>query len=55
MKTHKDLNVWKKSIDLVVHIYELTRFFPKDEIYGITSQLKRASVSIPSNIACPVE
>jgi len=51
MKTHKDLDVWRKSVDFVVDIYELTKSFPKDEIYGITSQIRRASVSIPSNIA----
>lgn len=51
MKTHKDLDVWKKSIDFVVRIYKVTDRFPKNEIYGITSQIRRASVSIPSNIA----
>lgn len=48
---HKDLEVYKKSIDFVVHVYELTKSFPKDEIYGLTSQLRRAVVSVPSNIA----
>jgi len=51
MKTHKDLDVWKKSVDFVVNIYRITSKFPKEEIYGITSQIRRASVSIPSNIA----
>ena len=51
MKTHKDLDVWKKSISFVIEIYRISRKFPKDEIYGITSQIRRASVSIPSNIA----
>ena len=51
MQTHKDLDVWKEGIDLVVKIYKATRDFPKEETYGITSQLRRASVSIPSNIA----
>ena len=51
MKTHKDLDVWKKSIELVTDIYHLTNDFPKEEIYGITSQIRRAAVSIPSNIA----
>lgn len=51
MKTYQDLIVWKKSIDLVVDIYKLTENFPKEEIYGITSQIKRSAVSIPSNIA----
>ncbi len=51
MKTHKDLDVWGKSIELVTHIYELTKSFPKEEIYGLTSQIRRAAVSIPANIA----
>ena len=51
MKTHKDLDVWKKSIDAVVKVYELLSKFPKDEKYGIVSQMKRSVVSIPSNIA----
>ena len=51
MKTHKDLIVWKKSIQLVKSIYVLTNDFPKNEIYGIISQFRRAAVSIPSNIA----
>ena len=51
MKTHKDLLVWQKSIDLVTAMYKLTNGFPSNEIYGLTSQLRRASVSIPSNIA----
>ncbi|UAM96650.1 four helix bundle protein [Polaribacter litorisediminis] len=51
MKTHKDLLVWQKSIDLVTEIYKLTSQFPSNEIYGLVSQLRRASVSIPSNIA----
>ena len=51
MKTHKDLDVWKKSVDLVTLIYEVTKNFPKDEIYGITNQIRRSAVSIPSNIA----
>jgi four helix bundle protein len=51
MKDHKDLDVWKKSMDIVVNIYSITEDFPKDEIYGLTSQIRRAAVSIPSNIA----
>ena len=51
MLTHKDLKVWQKSIDMVVEIYHLTSNFPKEELYGLTSQIRRASVSIPSNIA----
>jgi len=46
-----DLIVWRKAIDLTTCIYKLTRSFPKDEIYGLTSQMRRASISIASNIA----
>lgn len=48
---HKRLDVWKMSVSFVTMIYELTKDFPKSEIYGITSQLRRAAVSTPSNIA----
>jgi len=51
MKDHKELNVWKVSMDFVVEVYSVTKGFPKEEIYGLTSQLRRAAVSIPSNIA----
>jgi four helix bundle protein len=51
MKTHKDLDAWKRAMDLVETIYKCTLSFPSDEIYGLTSQIKRAAVSIPSNIA----
>ncbi len=51
IKTYKDLIVWQKSIELVIKIYELTALFPKEEIYGLTSQIRRAAISIPSNIA----
>ncbi|WP_445955310.1 four helix bundle protein [Yeosuana sp.] len=48
---HKDLDVWKKSMDLVELIYDFTKSFPENEKYGLTSQMRRAAVSIPSNIA----
>jgi len=51
MHTYKDLIVWQKSIELVTKIYLLTEGFPKEEIYGLTSQMRRAAVSIASNIA----
>lgn len=51
MKTHKDLDVWKNSIELVTEIYRISKEFPKDEMYGLTSQIRRAAVSVPSNIA----
>jgi four helix bundle protein len=51
MKSHKDLDVWNKGIDLVTMIYNITRRFPKDELYSLTNQIRRAAISIPSNIA----
>ena len=51
METHKNLIVWQKSIAFVTAVYENTRSFPKDELYGIVSQIRRAAVSIPSNMA----
>ena len=51
IRDHKDLTIWRKSLDLVVEVYRLTRSFPKEEQYGLVSQLRRAAVSIPSNIA----
>ena len=51
VKTHKDLDVWKKSMDFVTKLYKTTISFPKEEIYGLTNQMRRAAVSIPSNIA----
>ena len=51
MKNHKDLDVWKQSMLLAEQIYNLTKDFPTDEKYGLISQMKRAVISIPSNIA----
>jgi S23 ribosomal protein. len=51
LKSYKDLTVWQKSMDLCVEIYEISQTFPSSEIYGLAAQVKRASVSIPSNIA----
>ena len=48
---YKDLNTWQKAIDLTAEIYRLTKNLPKDELYGLTNQMRRAAVSIPSNIA----
>ena len=50
-QTYRDLVVWQKSMDLVISIYQLCRHFPDSERFGLTSQLQRAAVSIPSNIA----
>ncbi|MBS3768559.1 MAG: four helix bundle protein [Candidatus Cloacimonetes bacterium] len=51
MRTHKDLEVWKRSVNFVTKIYEVTQTYPKQEKYGIVSQIRRAAVSIPSNIS----
>ena len=51
MRPHERLDVWKKSIDFVVALYEATERFPNDEKFGLTSQLRRAAVSIAANIA----
>jgi four helix bundle protein len=48
---YRDLLVWKKSMELTVCVYKLTRAFPNDELYGLISQMRRASVSVASNIA----
>ena len=48
---HKDLDVWKKSMDLVESVYKLTQDFPETEKFGLTTQMRRSAVSIPSNIA----
>lgn len=50
-KNYRDLKVWQKSMDLVKRIYFFTQSFPKEEMYGIISQLRRAGISVPSNIA----
>lgn len=51
IRNHKDLEVWKKSMDLVSNIYKITESFPNKEIYGLTNQIRRSAVSVPSNIA----
>jgi four helix bundle protein len=49
--TSEDLKVWRRSMDLVLQVYRCTASFPRQEIYGLTSQMRRSAVSIPSNIA----
>jgi four helix bundle protein len=51
VKDYRELIVWQKAMDLVEQIYSITKQFPREELYGLTSQIRRASVSIPSNIA----
>lgn len=51
VKSYKDLEVWQKAMDLVLKCYQTTKSFPKSEVYGLASQLQRAAVSIPANIA----
>ena len=51
IKSHKDLDVWQKAMAFVVNIYQLTSEFPQAEKYGLASQIQRAAVSVPSNIA----
>ena len=51
LKSFRDLVVWQKAMELVTEIYKVSQKFPKEEMFGLTSQIRRASVSIPSNIA----
>jgi len=51
IESFKDLIVWQKGIELVNEIYKVTKHFPKEELYGLTSQIRRAAISIPANIA----
>ena len=51
MSYYKNLHIWIKAMELVNLIYEVTKSFPKDEVFGLTNQIKRAAVSVPSNIA----
>ena len=51
LKTHRDLDVWREGIELVVKVYEIVQKFPNEERYGLVDQIKRSAISIPSNIA----
>ena len=51
IRTHKDLKIWQRSVALVTRGYAITEKFPKSEMWGLTNQIRRASVSVPSNIA----
>jgi four helix bundle protein len=51
LQTYKELKVWQKSVDLVEHVYVMTKDFPKEERFGLVSQMRRAAISVPANIA----
>jgi four helix bundle protein len=51
IKSHRDLIAWQRAMELVVMVYKVTKTFPKEELYGLTNQTRRAAVSIPANIA----
>jgi four helix bundle protein len=51
IKSHRELIVWQRSIQLVIHLYQVTKALPKEETYGLISQIRRAATSIPANIA----
>ena len=51
VKSYQDLIAWRRAMELVVEVYEMTKGFPKDERFGLTNQVRRAAVSVPSNIA----
>ena len=51
LKNYKELKVWQKAYELCLRVYKITKQFPKDEMYGLISQIRRAAVSIPSNIS----
>jgi len=54
-KPHKRLDVWQQAMKTAKAVYEMTNDFPADEKFGLVSQMRRAAVSIPCNIACPVK
>jgi four helix bundle protein len=49
--TYRDLRVWQESVEMAINVYGLTRAFPKEELYGLTSQIRRSAISVGSNIA----
>ena len=51
IRNFKELRIWQKGVEVVKEIYQLSKKFPKEELYGLTSQMKRAAISIPANIA----
>jgi hypothetical protein len=55
MRTHKDLKIWQEGLEMVSHVYALTKTFPEFEKYGLASQMQRCTISIPSNIESVAE
>jgi four helix bundle protein len=51
IKTFRDLMIWQKGLEIVIDVYRMTKGFPKEETYGLVSQIKRSAISIPSNVA----
>jgi four helix bundle protein len=51
IKNFRDLNIWKKAIELIKKVYEVSHGFPKEELYALSSQMRRSAISIPSNVA----
>ena len=51
IKRYRDLDIWKKGIELIKDVYKVTEKFPKHEVYGLVSQMRRSAISIPSNVA----
>jgi four helix bundle protein len=51
VNTFREIKVWQKSINFVTKLYKATRIFPSEELYGLTSQMRRSAISVPSNIA----
>lgn len=51
IKNFRDLNIWKKAIELIKKVYEASRGFPREELYALSSQMRRSAISIPSNVA----
>lgn len=51
IQSFKQLKIWQKGIEIVLAVYRLTKHFPREEMYGLTAQMRRASLSVPSNIA----
>ena len=51
LRSYRELVAWQKAVDLVIDVYSITKGFPREEVYGLASQMRRSAVSIPSNVA----